>query len=199
MEKYIYVYRLWNFLMKKTGGFVDSDWHWSDPSDKGMIARSDWNSIMIAFPDYFLTRHFSTTLLVLAIKNIGWLTLRLWISIRWIYMHNFISFGCSLIHIFQALSIRRWFQFFFFVLAPTFFIFSFVCNLMVLSSIVRRQSKTTRKQIGRTLNPRQLQHQKGIVYTYILQAFMPLVLATPYYIASKSFACLAIYLSFSLP
>ncbi|CAD5211899.1 unnamed protein product [Bursaphelenchus okinawaensis] len=77
--------------------------------------------------------------------------------------------------------------FVFFVLAPSFFIFSFVCNLMVLSSILRRQSKTARKQIGRALNPRQLQQQKSVVYTYILQAFMPLVLATPYYIASLCF------------
>lgn len=78
------------------------------------------------------------------------------------------------------------FQFFFFVMAPSFFIFSFICNLIVLSSIVQRQSKTARKQIGRTMNPRQLQQQKGIVYTYIFQAFLPLVLATPYYIASES-------------
>ncbi|KAI1718501.1 7 transmembrane receptor (rhodopsin family) domain-containing protein [Ditylenchus destructor] len=77
--------------------------------------------------------------------------------------------------------------FFFFVLAPSFFIFSFICNLLVLSSIVNRQSKTTRKQIGRSLNPRQLQQHKGIVYTYIIQAFLPLVLATPYYIANMCF------------
>uniref|UniRef100_A0A915DNG2 G protein-coupled receptor n=1 Tax=Ditylenchus dipsaci TaxID=166011 RepID=A0A915DNG2_9BILA len=77
--------------------------------------------------------------------------------------------------------------FFFFVLAPSFFAFSFICNLLVLSSIVHRQSKTARKQIGRSLNPRQLQHHKGIVYTYILQAFLPLVLATPYYIANLCF------------
>lgn len=77
------------------------------------------------------------------------------------------------------------FQFVFFALAPSFFVFSSICNLLVLLSIVRRQSKSARKQIGRTLNPRQLQHQKGIVYTYVLQAFMPLILATPYYIASK--------------
>ncbi|KHN87724.1 hypothetical protein Tcan_12200 [Toxocara canis] len=77
--------------------------------------------------------------------------------------------------------------FFFFVLAPSFFIFSFICDLLVLFSIVRRQSKTARKQIGRSLNPRQLQHHKGIVYAYILQAFMPLVLATPYYIANVFF------------
>ncbi|VDN53910.1 unnamed protein product [Dracunculus medinensis] len=77
--------------------------------------------------------------------------------------------------------------FFFFVLAPSFFIFSFICNLLVLSSILRRQSKTTRKSQGRSLNPRQLQQQKSIVYTYILQAFMPLVLATPYYIANVFF------------
>ena len=35
------------------------------------------------------------------------------------------------------------------------------------------------------MNPRQLQQHKAIVYTYIFQAFLPLVLATPYYIASK--------------
>ncbi|VDN03339.1 unnamed protein product [Thelazia callipaeda] len=78
-------------------------------------------------------------------------------------------------------------KFVFFVLSPSFFIFSFICNLLVLSSIIRRQSKAARKQIGRSLNPRQLQQQKGIVYTYILQAFMPLVLATPYYIANVFF------------
>ncbi|KAI6196641.1 G-PROTEIN-RECEP-F1-2 domain-containing protein [Aphelenchoides besseyi] len=77
--------------------------------------------------------------------------------------------------------------FFFFVLAPSFFIFSFVCNLLVLSSILRRQSKTARKSIGRSLNPRQLQQQKGVVFTYTLQAFMPLVLATPYYAANLCF------------
>uniref|UniRef100_A0A914QDB6 G-protein coupled receptors family 1 profile domain-containing protein n=1 Tax=Panagrolaimus davidi TaxID=227884 RepID=A0A914QDB6_9BILA len=76
--------------------------------------------------------------------------------------------------------------FFFFVMAPSFFIFSFICNLIVLSSIVQRQSKTARKQIGRTMNPRQLQQQKAIVYTYIFQAFLPLVLATPYYIANSN-------------
>ncbi|KAI6194082.1 G-PROTEIN-RECEP-F1-2 domain-containing protein [Aphelenchoides besseyi] len=77
--------------------------------------------------------------------------------------------------------------FFFFILAPSFFIFSFVCNLLVLSSILRRQSKTARKSIGRSLNPRQLQQQKGVVFTYTLQAFMPLVLATPYYAANLCF------------
>ncbi|MFH4981175.1 hypothetical protein AB6A40_007884 [Gnathostoma spinigerum] len=77
--------------------------------------------------------------------------------------------------------------FFFFVLAPSFFIFSFICNLLVLSSILRRQSKSNLQQVGRRLNPLQLQHQKGIIYTYILQAFMPLVLATPYYIANVLF------------
>uniref|UniRef100_A0A8R1U1W7 Uncharacterized protein n=1 Tax=Onchocerca volvulus TaxID=6282 RepID=A0A8R1U1W7_ONCVO len=74
--------------------------------------------------------------------------------------------------------------FVFFVLSPSFFIFSFICNLLVLSSIVRRQSKAAMKQSGRSSNPRHLQQQKAIVYTYILQAFMPLVLATPYYIAN---------------
>jgi hypothetical protein len=69
-------------------------------------------------------------------------------------------------------------------MAPSFFIFSFICNLFVLASIVHRQSPTARKSIGRCLNTRQLQQQKAILYTYILQAFMPLVLATPYYIAS---------------
>uniref|UniRef100_A0A1I8ASW6 G_PROTEIN_RECEP_F1_2 domain-containing protein n=1 Tax=Steinernema glaseri TaxID=37863 RepID=A0A1I8ASW6_9BILA len=77
--------------------------------------------------------------------------------------------------------------FFFFVLAPSFFIFSFICNLLVLLSIVQRQSKTARAQIGRSLNPRQLQQQKSVVYTYTLQAFVPLVLATPYYIACVFF------------
>ncbi|KAK6105034.1 putative integral membrane protein [Brugia pahangi] len=79
--------------------------------------------------------------------------------------------------------------FVFFVLSPSFFIFSFICNLLVLSSIVRRQSKAARKQSGRSLNPRHLQQQKAIVYTYILQAFMPLVLATPYYIANVFLMC----------
>uniref|UniRef100_A0AAF5PYC2 Uncharacterized protein n=3 Tax=Wuchereria bancrofti TaxID=6293 RepID=A0AAF5PYC2_WUCBA len=79
--------------------------------------------------------------------------------------------------------------FVFFVLAPSFFIFSFICDLLVLSSIVRRQSKAARKQSGRSLNPRHLQQQKAIVYTYILQAFMPLVLATPYYIANLFLMC----------
>ncbi|KAH7668084.1 hypothetical protein AAVH_43081, partial [Aphelenchoides avenae] len=77
--------------------------------------------------------------------------------------------------------------FFFFVMAPSFFIFSFLCNLLVLSSILRRQSTTTRKQIGRSLNSKQLQQHKSIVYTYMVQAFMPLVLATPYYIATLCF------------
>uniref|UniRef100_A0A7E4W2V8 G_PROTEIN_RECEP_F1_2 domain-containing protein n=1 Tax=Panagrellus redivivus TaxID=6233 RepID=A0A7E4W2V8_PANRE len=77
--------------------------------------------------------------------------------------------------------------FFFFVMAPSFFVFSFICNLIVLSYIVSRQSKTARKQIGRTMNPRQLQQHKAIVYTYIFQAFLPLVLATPYYIANLCF------------
>ncbi|KAL3107189.1 hypothetical protein niasHT_004586 [Heterodera trifolii] len=77
--------------------------------------------------------------------------------------------------------------FFFFVLAPSFFAFSFICNLLVLFSIVRRQSKTARKQVGRSLNPRQLQQHKGIVYTYTLQAFLPLLLATPYYVAYLCF------------
>lgn len=54
-------------------------------------------------------------------------------------------------------------------------------------SILRRQSKSTRKQIGRSLNQRQLQQQKGVVYTYTLQAFLPLLLATPYYIANLCF------------
>ncbi|KAI6184447.1 G-PROTEIN-RECEP-F1-2 domain-containing protein [Aphelenchoides bicaudatus] len=78
-------------------------------------------------------------------------------------------------------------RFIFFVLAPSFFIFSFVCNLLVLTSIVRRQSKSTRKQIGRALNQKQLQQQKGVVYTYTLQAFLPLLLATPYYIVNLCF------------
>ncbi|KAH7705019.1 hypothetical protein AAVH_27784 [Aphelenchoides avenae] len=77
--------------------------------------------------------------------------------------------------------------FFFFVMAPSFYIFSFMCNLIVLSSILRRQSSTTRKQIGRSMNEKQLQQHKSIVYTYILQAFLPLVLATPYYIATLCF------------
>uniref|UniRef100_A0A0N5A9L3 G_PROTEIN_RECEP_F1_2 domain-containing protein n=1 Tax=Syphacia muris TaxID=451379 RepID=A0A0N5A9L3_9BILA len=89
--------------------------------------------------------------------------------------------------------------FIFFGLAPSFFIFSSVCNLLVLLSIVRRQSKSARKQIGRTLNPRQLQHQKGIVYTYVLQAFMPLILATPYYIATVQFSDVFIMFSIDIP
>ncbi|CAK5029260.1 unnamed protein product [Meloidogyne enterolobii] len=74
-------------------------------------------------------------------------------------------------------------MFFFLVLAPSFFAFSFICNILVLLSIIQRQSKTSRKQCGRSLNPRQLQQHKSIIYTYILQAFLPLALATPYYIA----------------
>uniref|UniRef100_A0A914CMW6 G-protein coupled receptors family 1 profile domain-containing protein n=1 Tax=Acrobeloides nanus TaxID=290746 RepID=A0A914CMW6_9BILA len=77
--------------------------------------------------------------------------------------------------------------FFFFVLAPSFFIFSFICNLLVLHSILQRQSEKTLAQVGRTLNPRQLQQHKAIVYTYTLQAFLPLLLATPYYIAYVCF------------
>ncbi|KAI6226223.1 G-PROTEIN-RECEP-F1-2 domain-containing protein [Aphelenchoides fujianensis] len=77
--------------------------------------------------------------------------------------------------------------FFFFVLAPSFFIFSTLCNLLVLWSILRRQSKTARKSTGRSLNPRQLQQQKGVVLTYTLQAFLPLLLAMPYYVANLCF------------
>lgn len=78
-------------------------------------------------------------------------------------------------------------MFFFFVLAPSFFAFSFICNLLVLFSIVHRQSRTSRKQLGRTMNQRQLQQHKSIVCIYILQAFLPLALATPYYIAYLCF------------
>uniref|UniRef100_A0A0N5BH24 G_PROTEIN_RECEP_F1_2 domain-containing protein n=1 Tax=Strongyloides papillosus TaxID=174720 RepID=A0A0N5BH24_STREA len=85
-------------------------------------------------------------------------------------------------YMFEYIRISPYSNFFFFcILAPSFFIFSFVCNLFVLSSIIHRQSKSTRKQIGRSLNPRQLQQQKTIVFIYMLQAFMPLILAAPYY------------------
>lgn len=85
-------------------------------------------------------------------------------------------------------------MFFFLVLAPSFFAFSFICNILVLLSIIQRQSKTSRKQCGRSLNPRQLQQHKSIIYTYILQAFLPLALATPYYIA-----CLCLMYDVDIP
>ncbi|KAF7634052.1 hypothetical protein Mgra_00006577 [Meloidogyne graminicola] len=85
-------------------------------------------------------------------------------------------------------------MFFFLVLAPSFFAFSFICNILVLLSIIQRQTKTSRKQCGRSLNPRQLQQHKSIIYTYILQAFLPLALATPYYIA-----CLCLMYDVDIP